>query len=439
MKKANFNDLKTFSIITLGCKVNTYESNIIQNDLLSLGLIKVPFGEKADLSIINTCSVTNTADSKSKNMINRASNKNPDTIVLVCGCYSQVASNSLKNDYGIDILLGNKYKNNIVEILNNFFKEKNKQLIKIDNLLLEKDFEDSRIDIFKEKTRAFVKIQDGCNYMCSYCIIPFTRGKQRSKDFDKLINEIKILVKNNYKEIVLTGVNTAGYVSNDKSFYDLLLAINELDGNFRVRISSLEPFQISDNIIKLICTNSKRFAQHWHICLQSGSDSVLKQMNRKYTTEQFFSLISKIYKFNNLSSISTDYICGFPTESNIDHLNSIEFIKKIEFSKIHVFPYSKRSFTPAAKLKQIHDQEKSNRVKDILTLNDTLQTNFLKKFINKTVEVLFEKFENNVNTGYCGEYFIVHVKSNIDYTNTLKKVIIRRVIFNETFGEILKK
>lgn len=262
MKKANFNDLKTFSIITLGCKVNTYESNIIQNDLLSLGLIKVPFGEKADLSIINTCSVTNTADSKSKNMINRASNKNPDTIVLVCGCYSQVASNSLKNDYGIDILLGNKYKNNIVEILNNFFKEKNKQLIKIDNLLLEKDFEDSRIDIFKEKTRAFVKIQDGCNYMCSYCIIPFTRGKQRSKDFDKLINEIKILVKNKYKEIVLTGVNTAGYVSNDKSFYDLLLAINELDGNFRVRISSLEPFQISDNIIKLICTNSKRFAQH---------------------------------------------------------------------------------------------------------------------------------------------------------------------------------
>lgn len=439
MKKTSFNDLKTFSIVTLGCKVNTYESNIIQNDLLSFGLIKVPFGEKADLSIVNTCSVTNTADSKSKNMINRASTKNPDTIVLVCGCYSQVASNNLKDDYGIDILLGNKYKNNIVEVLNKFFKEKNKQLVKVDNLLLEKEFEDSKIDIFKDKTRAFVKIQDGCNYMCSYCIIPFTRGKQRSKDFTKLLDEIKLLVKNNYKEIVLTGVNTAGYSHEDKNFYDLLLAISKLEGDFRVRISSLEPFQISDEIINLICENPKRFAQHWHICLQSGSDPVLKQMNRKYTTDQFYDLVSKIYSLNNFTSISTDYICGFPTETNEDHLDSMEFVKKVGFSKIHVFPYSKRSFTPAARLKQIHDQRKTDRVKDMLTLNDTLHTNFLKRFINKEVEVLFEKFENDVNTGYCGEYFTVHVKSNINYTNTIQKVTIKHIIFNEAFGEILKK
>lgn len=427
MKKNSFNDLKTFSIVTLGCKVNTYESNIIQNELLSLGLIKVPFGDKADLSIINTCSVTNTADSKSRNMIKRASANNPETIVLVCGCYSQVASNNLKDDFGIDILLGNKYKNNIVEVLNNFFNDKNKQLVKIDNLLLESEFEDSQIDIFKDQTRAFVKIQDGCNFMCSYCIIPFTRGKQRSKNFNKLLNEIQVLVRNGYKEVVLTGVNTAGYSYEDKNFYDLLLAISNIVGDFRVRISSLEPFQISDEIINLICNNPNRFVQHWHICLQSGSDEVLMKMNRKYTTSQFYELISKIYKLNKLTSISTDYICGFPTETEQDHLTSLEFIKKIGFSKIHVFPYSKRSYTPAARLKQIHDQRKTDRVKDVLNLNDELHNEFLKKFINKEVEVLFQKFDNNINTGYSGEYFIVNVKSENDYTNTIKRVLIKYI------------
>lgn len=261
MKKYCFNDLKTFSIMTLGCKVNSYESNIIQNDLLSYGLIKVPFGEPSDITIINTCSVTNTADAKSRNFINRVNKTNPDSIVLVCGCYSQVASNDLKKDFGIDILIGNKYKNNVIELINEYFNN-HKQVVKIDNLLLEKEFENNQVEVYKDKTRAFVKIQDGCNYMCSYCIIPFTRGRQRSKNFTFLINEITTLVSNGYKEIVLTGVNTAGYNYETKNFYDLLLAINNLAGDFRIRISSLEPFQINDDIIKLIATNPSRFAPH---------------------------------------------------------------------------------------------------------------------------------------------------------------------------------
>ncbi len=437
MKKYCFNDLKTFSIMTLGCKVNSYESNIIQNDLLSYGLIKVPFGEPSDITIINTCSVTNTADAKSRNMINRVNKTNPDSIVLVCGCYSQVASNDLKKDFGIDILIGNKYKNNIIELINEYFNN-HKQVIKIDNLLLEKEFENNQVEVYKDKTRAFVKIQDGCNYMCSYCIIPFTRGRQRSKNFTFLINEITTLVSNGYKEIVLTGVNTAGYNYETKNFYDLLLAINNLIGDFRVRISSLEPFQINDDIIKLITTNPYRFAPHWHICLQSGSNSVLQAMNRKYTTNEFLTLIQKIYSLNPQTAISTDYICGFPTETDFDHQDSIEFVKQVGFLKLHVFPYSQRKFTPAAKLHQVHDANKTTRVNEMLKISEQLTNQFIKKFIDKDVWVLFEKYEHQVNSGYSGQYFIVNVQSNVDYSNQLKKVKVKKVIFDQVFGEIIE-
>lgn len=437
MKKYCFNDLKTFSIMTLGCKVNSYESNIIQNDLLSYGLIKVPFGEPSDITIINTCSVTNTADAKSRNFINRVNKTNPDSIVLVCGCYSQVASNDLKKDFGIDILIGNKYKNNVIELINEYFNN-HKQVVKIDNLLLEKEFENNQVEVYKDKTRAFVKIQDGCNYMCSYCIIPFTRGRQRSKNFTFLINEITTLVNNGYKEIVLTGVNTAGYNYENKNFYDLLLAINNLAGDFRVRISSLEPFQINDDIIKLIATNPSRFAPHWHICLQSGSDPVLQAMNRKYTTNEFLALVQKIYSLNPETAISTDYICGFPTETDTDHQDSIEFVKQVGFLKLHVFPYSKRKFTPAAKLRQVHDANKTTRVNEMLKISEQLTNQFIKKFIDKDVWVLFEKYEHQINSGYSGQYFIVNVQSNINYNNQLKKVRVKKVIFDQVFGEIIE-
>ena len=423
--------------MTLGCKVNSYESNIIQNDLLSYGLIKVPFGEPSDITIINTCSVTNTADAKSRNFINRVKKTNPDSIVLVCGCYSQVASNDLKKDFGIDILIGNKYKNNVIELINEYFNN-HKQVVKIDNLLLEKEFENNQVEVYKDKTRAFVKIQDGCNYMCSYCIIPFTRGRQRSKNFTFLINEITTLVSNGYKEIVLTGVNTAGYNYETKNFYDLLLAINNLAGDFRVRISSLEPFQINDDIIKLIATNPSRFAPHWHICLQSGSDSVLQAMNRKYTTNEFLTLVQKIYSLNPQTAISTDYICGFPTETDLDHQDSIEFVKQVGFLKLHVFPYSPRKFTPAAKLHQVHDANKTTRVNEMLKISEQLTNQFIKKFIDKDVWVLFEKYEHQINSGYSGQYFIVNVQSNTNYNNQLKKVRVKKVIFDQVFGEIIE-
>lgn len=432
------NQLKTYAITTLGCKVNSYESSVIKNDLDSYGFLEVPFDALADIYIINTCSVTNTADAKSRNMISRARKNNPNAIIIVCGCYSQVSSEYLKNKFGINILLGNKYKNNIIEIIEEYLDQK-KQIIKIDNLLLETNFENSKIETFKDQTRAYVKIQDGCNFMCSYCIIPFTRGRQRSKDHSTLINEINQLVTNGFKEIVLTGVNTAGYNDGEYDFYKLLKDINKLDGKFRVRISSVEPFQISDDIINLIANNKNRFCQHWHICLQSGSDSVLEKMNRKYSTSEFLTLINKIYKLNPYTSISTDYIVGFPTETENNHYESIEFLKLVKFSKIHVFPYSIRSYTPASKLPQIRDSIKSNRVKEILELNKELSKEFINRFVNKNVDVIFEKqINNNTYIGHTSEYFEVIVKSDENILNKLCLVKIKRIIGDNTIGELIK-
>lgn len=252
-------NLKTFAIQTLGCKVNLYESNIIKNELLSYGLIEVDFNHKADLYIINSCSVTNAADAKSRYTINKARKQNPNAIVLVCGCFSQ----SEQNIDNVDIIIGNKLKSSIINVLEEYFANNQQKYINVSNLLLETEFEESKIDHFNEHTRAFLKIQEGCNFMCSYCIIPFTRGRQRSKSHLSILKEIKDLVNANYKEIVLTGVNTAGYLDKDNiDFYQLLKMINEIPGNFRIRISSVEPFQITDEIVDLVTTHKNRFCQH---------------------------------------------------------------------------------------------------------------------------------------------------------------------------------
>ncbi len=430
------NKIKSFAIHTLGCKVNTYESNIIRNELLSYGMIECDFKQKVDLYIINTCSVTNNADLKSRNIIARAKKLNPEAIVFVCGCYSQVAK-EIKN---ADIVIGNKYKNGIINVLEEYLTNHQNKLIKVDNLLLETEFEDTKIDDFKQNTRAFLKIQDGCNFMCSYCIIPFTRGRQRSKDANKIIDEIKTLVANGYKEIVLTGVNTAGYhdLNNEINFYQLLKMINKLPGEFRVRISSVEPFQIDHDIIDLI-VNNKRFAQHWHICLQSGSDSVLNQMHRKYSTKEFLKLVNYIYSKNPYTAITTDYICGFPTETDEDHQLSIKFCKQVGFYQMHIFPYSKRKFTPAANLVQVKDEIKKQRVDDFLKLNKELENNFLSKFVNKEVVVLIEKaIDTNKYIGKTSEYLDVIINSDTDITNQLVNVKITKKVFNNLIGEIIK-
>lgn len=429
-----FDKVKNFAIHTLGCKVNLYESNVIRNELTSYGLVEFDFKQKADLYIINTCSVTNNADSKSRNIIARARKINPNAIILVCGCFSQVAKENLK----ANIIIGNKYKNNIISLLEEYLKTQEDQLVKIDNLLLEKEFEETNIEFFENNTRAFIKIQDGCNHMCSYCIIPFTRGRQRNKDINIIVSEIKTLISKGYKEIVLTGVNTAGYndEKNHVNFYQLLKIINDIEGEFRIRISSVEPFQITHKIVDLVANNPK-FAQHWHICLQSGSDRILTKMNRKYTTNEFRDLVNYIYSLNPLTSITTDYICGFPTETDDDHQKSLEFCSEIGFYQMHVFPYSKRKYTPASNMEQVNENIKKIRVNDFLELNKKLEKKFIEKFINKTVKVLFEReISKNKYVGKASEYFDVIVESKENLINKMKDVEITKVIFNSVIGEL---
>lgn len=431
--------MNTFAIHTLGCKVNLFESNIIRNDLLSHGLVEVPFDSKADIYVINTCTVTNKADSKSKFFIRKAYKNNNEAIIVVAGCMAQI-NRDLMKELNISIQIGNKYKNDIYQLILNYSKNKEK-ILKIENLLLEKSFETNNNFIFLENTRAFIKIQDGCNFMCSYCVIPFSRGRQRSELCSKIIDQINSLVVKNYKEIVLTGVNTAGYLDeNNNNFYDLLFKISQLKGNFRVRISSVEPFQISDQIIDLITSNKNRFCQHWHICLQSGSDKVLNDMNRKYTTEWFSDLLNKIKSKSELTNFTTDYIVGFPTETDIDQQNSLEYLKKISLFDMHIFPYSKRNGTKAAILKELNDSVKTNRMKQVQQVCLLNKRENLKKFLNKTVEVLFEKKDEKekYQSGYSSEYCRVYVDSNNILENKMLKVKITKILFDGLFGEIIE-
>ena len=428
--------MNSFAIKTLGCKVNSYESEAVRNDLLSFGYIEHDFNNIADIYIINTCSVTNNADSKSRNMISKARRNNPDALVIVMGCYSQVSSKEILKQKLADIIIGNKYKNNLINLIDEYQLEK-KTIVKISNLLIEKEFEKNDFVINQNKTRAYIKIQDGCNFMCSYCIIPFTRGKQRSQDFETIINEVKLLVQKGYQEIVLTGVNIAGYQNNNHTFYDFLLAINNLEGNFRVRISSIEPFQITDEMISLITSNKNRFANHWHICIQSGSDTILEKMNRKYTSNDIRILFNKIREKSPDVSISTDVISSFPTETENEHLDTINFIKEMKFSSLHVFPFSPRKNTKANTYIEVDPKTKKIRTDELIKLSDELEKEYLKTFINKEVSVIFESNNNNVYEGKSSEYLkcIYHSDEKIIANNihnfSVNKVFLKTLILEK--------
>ncbi len=431
--------LKTFAIHTLGCKVNTYESESMANQLRMIGLVEVDFNKKADVYIINTCSVTNVADAKSRNIISRARKKNENAIIIVAGCYSQTASKEIFQKLNVDIVIGNKYKNDILGLLDIYFSNNKKKYIKIENLLLENEFEKIELDDYKTRTRAFIKIQDGCNFMCSYCSIPFTRGKQRSASLENILNQIQKFIENDFKEIVLTGVNTAGYLDKDNNnFYTLLKSILNIQGDFRVRISSLEPFQITDELIELITNNKHRFCSHWHICLQSGSNNTLKDMNRKYSIEEFRQLINKIRNNDNLVSISTDIIVGFPTETEADFIQSYNFINDLGFSFLHVFPFSKRNGTKAATLKETNDsQVKNDRVKKMLKLSNQLNVKYIKQFIGKDIYVLFEKRDGDFLVGKSSQYFDVYFKmDNDDFLNKICRLKCKKVIGSHVICEL---
>ena len=359
--------MKTVAFHTLGCKVNTYESNAMLKIFNEAGYQEVDFKQVADVYVINTCTVTNTGDSKSRQMIRKAIRKNPKATICVVGCYSQTAPEEIEKIEGVGVVLGTQYRSDIVKYVDEHL-ETGEMVIKVDNVMNLRKFEDLNIDRFKN-TRAFLKIQDGCNNFCTYCIIPYARGRVRSRQKESVLNQAQRLVDNGYVEIVLTGIHTAGYGEDldDYSFYELLVDLVKIKGLKRLRISSIETSQISDEIIDLIGSN-EIIVDHLHVPLQAGSDATLKRMNRKY--------------------------------------------KQVNYSELHVFPYSPRKNTPAAKMKdQVNDQIKHERANRLLQLSKELNHEFALKQIGKTLKVLFEKRDGEYLIGHAGDYLKVKVKT----------------------------
>lgn len=413
-------------IETLGCKVNTYESEVIKEEFLRNGYELADNLSDANVIVVNTCSVTNQSDAKSRKVIRNARKNNKNAILVVCGCSSQNHQDELK-DLGADILIGNKDKSKIFDYVNNY---DNKQIINYYNMI-NTDFEKMSLDNYSERTRAFVKIQDGCNNYCSYCIIPYLRGTIRNKDLNDAINEINTLVNNGFKEIVLTGIHTGSYPELVK----LIQEISKNDKLERIRISSIEATEINDEFLKELKNNNK-ICNHMHIPVQAACDNTLKKMNRKYDMNKFKEIINKIREVRPDINITTDLIVGFPTETKEDFLESYNNAKEIKFGKIHVFPYSKRDGTVAAKMKSIvTDAEKKERTHKMITLSNKLENEYYNKFIDKTLSVLIEEVFDKYCTGHTDNYIKVIINKKLEH-NKFYNVKIIKVDNCNVYGEV---
>lgn len=395
-------------IYTLGCKVNAYESEYIASLFRNRGYTIASFDEDCDVYVINTCTVTNNSDKKDKKIINHV--RNSDSCVVVCGCF--VESHKDYNFDGIDIVIGNHNKSNIVDLVEDYFINK-KQIKLIDNNIMRVGFEDMEITTFESRTRAFVKIQDGCENYCSYCIIPFVRGRCRSKDKDKVISEITALVNNGYKEIVLTGIHTGNYGSDlGIKFSSLLKEILEIPNLERLRISSIEITELDDEFFKLL--NNPILCNHLHIPLQNGSNRILDLMNRKYTKEEFYEIVKRIRSVREDISLTTDVIVGFPGETDDDFNENVDFIRKVGFSKVHVFPYSKRDGTKASRMdNQIDPNTKKKRTKQLLDISLELESNYYNSFIGKNEKVLIEKVLDGYSYGHTTNYLYLKIPKEL--------------------------
>ena len=397
----------------MGCKVNTYESEYVIKEFLKRGYTLTDFSdENADIYLINTCTVTNTSDQKSRKMIRQARKKNKDAVVVAMGCFTQIRNNDNQIMDFVDVVIGNKDKSRIVDLTEEFIKNKRK-IANIEDIN-EADFDDMEISYFNTRTRALVKIEDGCENFCSYCIIPYVRGRVRSKRPEKVIDEVKRLVNNGYKEIVLTGIHTGHYGADlkDYDFSDLLLELEKIDGLDRIRISSIEITELNDKFLSVL-RKSKKIVNHIHIPLQAGSNHILKLMNRKYDKKYYLDKINKIRKIRPDMAFTTDVIVGFPLESDYDFNETIAFVKEVSFAGGHVFPYSRRNGTPAAKMKgQITKEEKHIRCKKLISVFDSLEESYYKKHIGCTLTIIAETYEDGFLTGHSDNYLKVRFKGS---------------------------
>ncbi|MSS08782.1 tRNA (N(6)-L-threonylcarbamoyladenosine(37)-C(2))-methylthiotransferase MtaB [Clostridium sp. WB02_MRS01] len=448
--------MKKAALHNLGCKVNSYETEAMQQLLENAGYEIVPFAEGADVYIINTCSVTNIADRKSRQMLHRAKKMNPEAVVVAAGCYVQAAGEELKKDEAVDLVVGNNKKTDLVSILEDYFAQRKKPeedtaysqndapdetLETIIDIGDTREYENLSIDRISDHTRAFIKVQDGCNQFCSYCIIPYTRGRVRSRRPDEVVEEVKRLTISGYQEIVLTGIHLSSYgmdFSEEErlTLLDLIKSIHEVEGLKRIRLGSLEPRIVTEEFASELAGLHK-ICPHFHLSLQSGSDNTLKRMNRHYTTEDYLNRCQILRKAFKNPAITTDVIVGFPGESDEDFQVTKEYLKNVQFYEMHVFKYSKRNGTKAAVMPdQVPESIKAERSNDLLCLEKEMSLEYRKSWLGSRTEVLMEEeyWWNDIHymIGHTREY----VKAAVPFEEGLKGVVIEGILMEMMNDEV---
>jgi MiaB-like protein len=424
--------LKKVAFHTLGCKVNIYETEAMQELMQKAGYSIVDFDDKADIYVVNTCSVTNMADRKSRQMLHKAKKDNPDAVIVAVGCYVQAAAKSIKQDEKIDIIIGNNMKNKIADIINDYYEHQDPNTVDISgDFVLDiskiKEYEEFRVLKHKEHTRAFIKIQDGCNQFCSYCIIPYTRGRVRSRSIEEIEKEVRDLVHAGYKEVILTGIHISSYgldFEDRIQLIELVEKVAAIEGVKRLRISSLEPRIITEEFVERLA-KLDNFCPHFHLSLQSGSDNTLKAMSRRYDASEFKEGVRLIRKYFYMPALTTDIIAGFPGETEDDFTESLEYIRDIGFFELHVFPYSKREGTKAASMKEtLSNKDKTRRVNLLLSMQEPIRRKFLEEKIGKEVEVLIESEFEHENKRYVLGHSKEYIKVALPYIEKARNMII---------------
>ena len=431
--------MKKAALHNLGCKVNAYETEAMQQMLEEDGYEIVSFQEQADVYVINTCSVTNIADRKSRQMLRRAKKLNPDSIVVAAGCYVQTSSEEIKKDLSVDIIIGNNKKHELISMIQNFKQEKLKEnrdkeewnpvLEGMIDINTSQEYEKMSIHRTAEHTRAFIKVQDGCNQFCSYCIIPYARGRVRSRSMADILEETTTLSNNGYQEIVLTGIHLSSYgVDNQHSLLELIQEVHKIEGIKRIRLGSLEPKIITEPFVKEIAKLYK-VCPHFHLSLQSGCDDTLKRMNRQYTCEEYKNGCELLRKYYEHPAITTDVIVGFPGETEEEFEKTREFLKDIAFYEVHIFKYSKRKGTKAADMKeQVDEGIKTKRSNSLFQDTDEMKREFISWYEDKTVEVLLEEEVFVDNEAYFGGYTKNYVKAMIKKPGNVKNEIVKSLV-----------
>ena len=421
--------MKKVSFYTLGCKVNQYETNAMAQKFKEAGYEIVDMNDDiSDICIVNTCTVTNMSDRKSRHSLRRVKEKNPSAVIVAVGCYAQVAKNDLEKMPEIDIVLGNEEKANIVQYVEKFIDSQDEnKLIEIEDISSKKEFEDMGQITYTEKTRAFIKVQDGCNQFCSYCIIPYARGRVRSRNAESIIKEITQIAQNGIKEVVITGIHVASYgrdFGNENGLIELLEKINEIEGIKRIRLGSLEPKIITEEFMQRL-SKLEKICHHFHLSLQSGCDETLKRMNRKYTTAQVIEIIERLRRYYDDVMLTTDIIVGFPGETEEEFETTYQFLKEVKLYKMHVFQYSPRKGTRAAVMpNQVDGNIKEERSKKLIELSNENQKEYNEDLIGKEVEVLFEDKEVEDGKpyfrGHTQNYILLKYRTDENLENTLK-------------------